>query len=72
MAERRLPPHPSQIIDQSKPISFEYEGRRVSGYEGDTVASAMYASGIDIFGRSFKYHRPRGLLCAFRVGARTA
>ena len=60
MAERRLPPHPSQIIDRSKPISFEYEGRRVSGYEGDTVASAMYASGIDIFGRSFKYHQPQG------------
>ena len=63
MANRRLPPHPSQIIDRSKPISFDYEGKRVSGYEGDTVASAMYASGIDVFGRSFKYHRPRGLLC---------
>ena len=63
MPERRLPPHPSQIIDRSKPISFEYEGRRISGYEGDTVASALYASGVDIFGRSFKYHRPRGLLC---------
>ena len=63
MAERRLPPHPSQIIDRTKPISFEYEGRRIPGFKGDTVASAMYASGIDVFGRSFKYHRPRGLLC---------
>ena len=63
MVERRLPPHPSQIIDRSRPIYFDYEGKRVPGYEGDTVASALYASGIDVFGRSFKYHRPRGLLC---------
>ena len=63
MKDRRLPPHPSQIIDRSRPINFKYEGKQVLGYAGDTVASALYASGIDIFGRSFKYHRPRGLLC---------
>ena len=63
MKQRRLPAHPSQIIDRSRNVYFNYEGKRILAYPGDTVASALYASGIDIFSRSFKYHRPRGLLC---------
>ena len=63
MRQRRLPAHPSQIIDRSRSINFNYEGKRIIAYPGDTVASALYASGLDIFSRSFKYHRPRGLLC---------
>ena len=59
----RLPPDPSQQIDRSRPIHFTYNGRRVKAYVGDTVASALYAAGQRIFSRSFKYHRPRGLLC---------
>jgi sarcosine oxidase subunit alpha len=59
----RLPPHPSQTIDRSQRITFDFEGRTVEAYPGDTVASALYASGVRIFSRSFKYHRPRGLLC---------
>ena len=63
MKQRRLPARPSQIIDRSRNVYFNYEGKRILAYPGDTVASALHASGIDIFGRSFKYHRPRGLLC---------
>lgn len=63
MTEHRLPPHPSQVIDRSRPVTFQYNGRTIRGYEGDTIASALYASGLRIFNRSFKYHRPRGLLC---------
>lgn len=44
-------------------LNFEFNGRRMSAFEGDTIASALYASGVRIFSRSFKYHRPRGLLC---------
>ncbi|MCH8206361.1 MAG: (2Fe-2S)-binding protein, partial [Chloroflexi bacterium] len=60
----RLGPSPTQAIDRSKTVVFEFDGRPVEAYEGDTVASALYASGVRTFSRSFKYHRPRGLLCA--------
>ena len=63
VADNRLPPHPSQIIDRSRPVTFQYNGRTIRGYQGDTLATALYASGVRIFNRSFKYHRPRGLLC---------
>ena len=62
-SDLRLPAHPSQLIDRSRPITFRFNGRSIPGYQGDTLASALYAAGITIFGRSFKYHRPRGLLC---------
>jgi sarcosine oxidase subunit alpha len=45
-------------------VAFSYNGRTVAARPGDTVASALYRSGVRIFSRSFKYHRPRGLLCA--------
>ena len=64
MTESRLPPHPSQVIDRSRPFTFSYNGKDFHAYHGDTVASALYASGTRVFSRSFKYHRPRGLLCA--------
>ncbi|MGB8816993.1 MAG: 2Fe-2S iron-sulfur cluster-binding protein [Rhizobiaceae bacterium] len=44
-----------------KPVHFTFDGKRQSGYEGETLAVALLANGQDIFGRSFKYHRPRGL-----------
>ena len=49
-------------IDRQKPIEFKFNGRRFSGYQGDTVASALLANGISVVGRSFKYHRPRGIV----------
>ena len=50
-------------IDCSSEIKFSYNGRWYQGYQGDTVASALFAIGKRIFSRSFKYHRPRGLTC---------
>ena len=51
-------------IDRSRPLSFILEGRRLEGYAGDTLASALIANNIRILGRSFKYHRPRGIVSA--------
>jgi sarcosine oxidase subunit alpha len=48
-------------IDRTKRLAFTFDGRTVDGYAGDTIASALLASGIRIVGRSFKYHRPRGI-----------
>lgn len=48
-------------IDRSKPLTFTFDGKAVAGFEGDTVASALIAGNIKIVGRSFKYHRPRGI-----------
>ncbi len=45
---------------------FTIDGRTLTAYEGDTVASAMIANGMHLAGRSFKYHRPRGILTAVR------
>src|SRR5205823_9781422 len=59
----RLPDHPAQLVDHSRPIRFRYEGREIEAYAGETIAAALYASGQRIFSRSFKYHRPRGLMC---------
>ncbi|MCW1842407.1 sarcosine oxidase subunit alpha family protein [Prosthecomicrobium hirschii] len=49
-------------IERSRPIEFHFNGRRYVGYEGDTLASALIANGVDLLARSFKYHRPRGLV----------
>ena len=49
------------IIDRTKPINFVFDGRPYQGYVGDTLASALIANGVKIVGRSFKYHRPRGI-----------
>ncbi|MGR3316112.1 2Fe-2S iron-sulfur cluster-binding protein [Roseovarius indicus] len=49
------------LIDRSKPLTFTFDGKPCQGYQGDTIASALLASGTRILGRSFKYHRPRGL-----------
>ena len=59
----RLDPRPSQLVDRSSVLHFAFGGRRVAAHPGDTVASALYASGVRVYSRSFKYHRPRGLLC---------
>ncbi|ASM73332.1 MULTISPECIES: sarcosine oxidase subunit alpha family protein [Roseobacteraceae] len=51
-------------IDRSKPVQFRFDGVQYQGFEGDTVASALLANGVRLMGRSFKYHRPRGVLTA--------
>jgi sarcosine oxidase subunit alpha len=59
----RLSLQPGERIDRSRAISFTFDGKTIPAYEGDTIASALYASGRRTFSRSFKYHRPRGELC---------
>ncbi|MBV9523711.1 MAG: (2Fe-2S)-binding protein, partial [Alphaproteobacteria bacterium] len=49
-------------IDRSVPLSVSFNGRRLSGFAGDTMASLLLANGQHLTGRSFKYHRPRGIL----------
>lgn len=48
-------------VDTTRPLNFIFDGRTVPGFAGDTVASALLATGVSLLGRSFKYHRPRGL-----------
>jgi heterotetrameric sarcosine oxidase alpha subunit len=52
------------LVDRGRPLVFTFDGRTFEGYAGDTLASALVANGVRLLGRSFKYHRPRGLLCA--------
>jgi sarcosine oxidase subunit alpha len=51
-------------INRGKPVQFSFNGKSLSGFEGDTLASALLANGVHLVGRSFKYHRPRGILSA--------
>jgi len=51
-------------LDPARPIGFTFDGRSYTGLAGDTLASALIANGVDLVGRSFKYHRPRGILSA--------
>ena len=60
----RLPGQPGEVIDRSAPVELTWNGKRYTGFAGDTIASALAANGVTIFSRSMKYHRPRGLLTA--------
>ena len=51
-------------IDRTQRLTFTFDGRRYQGFAGDTLASALLANGVHLMGRSFKYHRPRGVLGA--------
>ncbi len=52
------------LIDRGRRVGFRFDGARYEGVEGDTLASALLANGVRLMGRSFKYHRPRGVLSA--------
>lgn len=60
----RLPPQPGEIIDRTKSLSFTFNGKPHSGHPGDTIASALLAERVTVLSRSFKYHRPRGVMTA--------
>ncbi|WP_339638309.1 sarcosine oxidase subunit alpha family protein [uncultured Sulfitobacter sp.] len=51
-----------RLLNKSKPLSFTFNGKQMRGYEGDTLASALLANDQVLVGRSFKYHRPRGIV----------
>jgi len=52
------------VTQNSKPVNFTFDGKSYQGVQGDTLASALIANGIHLMGRSFKYHRPRGVVGA--------
>ena len=52
-------------VDTTKPINFSFDGKSYTGYEGDTLASALLANGVKVMARSFKYGRPRGIVGAW-------
>jgi len=58
----RLPPQPGEVIDRSRPVDFTWNGRAMSGFAGDTIASALTAGGVRVVSRSMKYRRPRGYM----------
>ncbi|MEM6409746.1 MAG: sarcosine oxidase subunit alpha family protein, partial [Pseudomonadota bacterium] len=62
MVSFRLPQ--GGLIDRDKKFSWSFDGQKREGFQGDTVASALLASGQKLMGRSFKYHRPRGVVTA--------
>jgi sarcosine oxidase subunit alpha len=51
-------------VDRTQSVPFRFDGRMLTGHPGDTLASALIANGVRLVGRSFKYHRPRGILTA--------
>lgn len=57
-------PQGGRLIDRSRVLDFEFQGRAMQGLQGDTLASALLANGQGLLARSFKYHRPRGLQAA--------
>jgi methylglutamate dehydrogenase subunit C len=52
------------LTDATRPVRFRFDGRMLQGLAGDTLASALLANGHQLIGRSFKYHRPRGIVTA--------
>ena len=62
MSAFRLPPQDGEWIDRAQEVAFSFEGSAYRGFAGDTISSALLAAGTRVLGRSFKYHRPRGVL----------
>ena len=62
MSEQRFRLAQGGRIDRERPLRFTFNGAELTGYAGDTLASALLANGVRLIGRSFKYHRPRGIV----------
>lgn len=71
MIQKRLAAPMGRLIDRRQPLQFTFEGEQISGFAGDSIASAVIASGRHLLSRSFKYHRPRGVLSMFGQDANT-
>jgi sarcosine oxidase, subunit alpha len=61
MSGYRLPAPAGMWVERARSVRFEFNGRRLSGLRGDTLASALIANGVRLVGRSFRLHRPRGI-----------
>ncbi len=65
LADKRQPHRlAGGLIDRAQPLRARFDGKEINGFAGDTLASALLANGIRLVGRSFKYHRPRGIMSA--------
>ena len=64
LTSHRLAAQPGEVIDRSSTLDFKWNGAAHVAHPGDTIVSALAAAGVRVFSRSFKYHRPRGLLTA--------
>jgi sarcosine oxidase subunit alpha len=67
---KRLP-HGGEFIDRTRPLTFLFQGRRYGAFKGDTIASALAGNGVRVLSRSFKYHRPRGIVSLAACEANT-
>ena len=56
--------HPILTFEKGRQVAFTFEGRELTGYEGETIAAALHAAGVRFLHESAKKHRPRGLFCA--------
>ena len=62
--QKKLRVKTSEYIDETNRVSFKFNGKSYYGFKGDTLASALLANDVHLVGRSFKYHRPRGIMTA--------
>ncbi|MFZ7103166.1 MAG: (2Fe-2S)-binding protein [Peptococcaceae bacterium] len=60
----RIVDHPILEFKRGKSIKFYYDGKEISGYEGETIAAALHAAGVRVLSHSPELHHPRGLFCA--------
>ena len=60
----RIKEHPILTFERGERITFEFEGRTIEAYEGESIAAALHAAGIRVLGRSLRFNRPRGFFCA--------
>ena len=60
----RITQHPILEFDRGESISFTFDGKKINGYTGETIAGALHAAGIKELAKSPVLHRPRGLFCA--------
>ena len=59
----RIETHPILSFERAETVAFTFDGQEYEGYEGEPVATALYAAGVRVFSHSFALHRPRGLYC---------
>lgn len=60
----RIDQHPILTFDRGREIEFTFNGQKMKGYEGETIAAALHAAGVKVLAKSPEKHRPRGFYCA--------
>jgi hypothetical protein len=61
---KRIDKHPILNFKMGKAVRFSFDGRELEGFEGEPIASALHANGVQVYSRSAKHDRPRGFFCA--------